>query len=55
MNGRAIRYIAMCVIRTSVRSLVKPREMSGCRYFGISVCKLIVVPLMNMEIGNRKA
>jgi hypothetical protein len=55
MNGRGIRYIAMCVIRPLGRGLVKPGEMLGCRYFGISLRKLIVVPLMNMEIGKRKA
>lgn len=55
MNARGIRYIAMCVIRPSVRGLVKPRENVGCRYFGISVRKLIVVVSTKEEMGNKKA
>jgi hypothetical protein len=33
---------------------LNPRGFALSRYFGISVCKLIVVLSMKVEIGNRK-
>ena len=37
------------------KPVIRRDVYSSRDYFGISVRKLIVVPLMNMEIGNRKA